>query len=288
MDTFDIKQLTIEYLLQTSIGDELEKLQNAYENIQTVIQGYNKSDDSENLKKIKFGTITTFAIINKVISGKKPSEFTDADWKEVANFVDEYAFQLDGRCYSTLIFKKYAEYIDWSLTNPIIENADKKHIDSIRALADELRAKIEALNNEEISEVSYVDDCLWISLEAMIKLLSTYAGSILPYPEFDDLLHAITGFAFEYGRMMLWRQEQALLEEYINNQYLLDEELQLRFEDFKSELDEEAAQFNALIEDAFTADFRQRLRGSVELALAAGVNPDEVLDSVEKIDEYFM
>ena len=43
-----------------------------------------------------------------------------------------------------------------------------------------------------------------------------------------------------------------------------------------------------LIEHAFDADFKERLSNSVSLAMAAGVPKSEILDSTEKIDDYFL
>ena len=287
MDTFDIKQLTIEYLFRSPLGDDLGRLEELYEKVQENITALANSDDSESLKKTKIGTVLTFSVVRKIMEGKNPKEFTQDDWKDIANAVSEKAILMDSKDYSKFIFKKYSQYIDTSAS--LLEGVvNPNHLEAISNLAAELRAKEEALNNDEITEVTYIEDCLWISLEAMIKLLSAYYGRLLKYPEFDDLLHAVTGFAFEYGRLILWRKEQALLDQYINNQYILDEELQADFDAFRAELDKEYEKFNSLLDHAFASNIRSRLKGSVELALTAGVSPDEVLDSVEKIDEFFM
>ena len=265
MYTFDIKQLTIEYLFRSPLGDDLGRLEELYEKVQENITALANSDDSESLKKTKIGTVLTFSVVRKIMEGKNPKEFTQDDWKDIANAVSEKAILMDSKDYSKFIFKKYSQYIDTSAS--LLEGVvNPNHLEAISNLAAELRAKEEALN----------------------KLLSAYYGRLLKYPEFDDLLHAVTGFAFEYGRLILWRKEQALLDKYINNQYILDEELQADFDAFRAELDKEYEKFNSLLDHAFASDIRSRLKGSVELALTAGVSPDEVLDSMEKIDEFFM
>ena len=78
-------------------------------------------------------------------------------------------------------------------------------------------------------------------------------------PEYYELLHATTMFAFEYSRLKLSSKEQELLEEYIEKQYIPDEELQAKLDEFNA-----------------------------ELARAAGVEEDEILNSVEDIDEFFI
>ena len=43
-----------------------------------------------------------------------------------------------------------------------------------------------------------------------------------------------------------------------------------------------------MVDRAFDPDFREALMGSVELAKAAGVDEEEILESTEDIDEFFL
>ena len=106
--------------------------------------------------------------------------------------------------------------------------------------------------------------------------------------EYIDLAQAVSMCAFEYGRLMLYKREQAILAEYIEKQYQLDEELTEKFGAFKAELKTDSDRFNELVDQAFEPGFRESLKSSVELAKAAGVKQEEILDSVEKIDSFFM
>ena len=289
MDKFDIKTITLDYLLTTPLGEDLVKLKSLYDKVQKNIYAMAENDDPDKLKQLKIGTILTFAVIGKVIDGKEPKNFSKEDWKDIAEAVSEYAIKMDGRDYSAFVFSLYSRYIDGSANYLEGLNADEKHLEEIRALALDLQDKTEKLQNDEISETAYIEDCMWISLEAMIKLLSAWLGTIMKgLPEYYELLHAATMFAFEYGRLKLWSKEQALLEEYIEKQYILDEELQAKLDAFNAELAEEADIFNSLVNRAFDPDFKEALMGSVELARAAGVEEDEILSSVEEIDDFFL
>ena len=77
------------------------------------------------------------------------------------------------------------------------------------------------------------------------------------------------------------------MEAYLEHQHRLDKELQDRFDSYQAKLKEKTQQFDKLLENAFDPDFRTMLRSSVELAREAGVEEDKILDSVEKIDDYF-
>ena len=289
MDTFDIKKMTLDYMLTTPLGEDLLKLKSLYEKVQKNIYAMAENDDPGKLKQLKMGTIMTFAVIGKVIEGKEPKDFSKEDWRDIAEAVSEYAIIMDGRDYSAFVFSLYSRYIDGSANYLEALNADEKHLEEIRALALDLQNKTEALQNDEISETAYIEDCMWISLEAMIKLLSAWLGTIMKgLPEYYELSHAAAMFAFEYSRLRLWSKEQELLEEYIEKQYILDEELQAKLDAFNAELAEEADLFNNLIDKAFDPDFKEALMGSVELAIATGVDEDEILDSMESIDEFFM
>ena len=106
--------------------------------------------------------------------------------------------------------------------------------------------------------------------------------------EYIDLAQAVSMCAFEYGRLMLYQREQAVLAEYIEKQYQLDEDLAKKFETFKAELKTDSDRFKELVDKAFEPGFRESLKSSVELAKAAGFKQEEILDSVEKIDSFFM
>lgn len=110
MDKFDIKTITLGYLLTTPLGENLVKLKSLYEKVQENIYAMAESDDPDKLKQLKMGTIMTFAVIGKVIEGKDPKKFSKEDWKDIAEAVSEYAIKMDGRDYSAFVFALYSRY----------------------------------------------------------------------------------------------------------------------------------------------------------------------------------
>ena len=159
-------------------------------------------------------------------------------------------------------------------------------MDEVRALADEIRKNTEGLHSGELSETDYVEKCLWTSLEAMIKCLSMSLTSLIG-PEFAQLAQATSQLAFEYGRYVLYAREQAILQAYIENQYVLDEQLQKEYEAYLEEVEKHAERFGSLVENAFSLDLHEALIESAEMARAAGVKEEELLTSIEDIDDYF-
>ena len=286
MNELDIKQLTLSFLKETPVGENLERIVPILERVQTAVYALDNNSDSEELRKLKIGTVLLLSVMKKAKAGKAPQKFTKDDWADIANDVSAFAIELDSRDYTAGVFRLYSAWIGQT-SKQLIGRVPLRRTNAIQGLAEELNHKIEQLASEEITEVAFVDDCLWISLDAAVKILSAYL-SVPMIPEVGELIHSAANAAFEYGRLMLLKKEQRLLTEFIENQYALDAELEEKFEVFKAELQADADQFNHLIENAFSPDFRDELISSVELARAAGVDEEEILDTQEKIDSFFL
>ena len=132
----------------------------------------------------------------------------------------------------------------------------------------------------------YIEECLWISLEAMIKLLAATAYPFMN-KDYAELGQAMAAYAFEYGRFVLYRREQELVNEFIQAQHNMDKELEEKYTKFISALEEQSKQFYVLIDNAFVPNFRETFLYSIKLAQAVGVKDAEVLRTVEDIDSFF-
>ncbi len=286
MEQQELLNLTIDMLFEKEHQDAIRKGISIFKKVQEKLYELAEKDDEKTLTGIKAGTIILLTVLKKMAQGTTPDKFKEEDYADIAKAVSEYVVLMDDQEYSAFVFDLYARYIDASV-KVLSLRVDKKRAEAILTLSKELRKKSAMLRDGKISETVYIEDCLWISLEAMIKLLSAYAGSLVGQ-EYIDLAQAVSMCAFEYGRLMLYQREQAVLAEYIEKQYQLDEELTKKFEAFKAELKTDSDRFNELVDQAFEPGFRESLKSSVELAKAAGVKQEEILDSVEKIDSFFM
>ena len=169
----------------------------------------------------------------------------------------------------------------------IEETISKETAASINGLADELNSKADALSSGYISEVTYIEDCLWISLEAMIKLL---ACTVALYGDqrITDFAQAFASLAFEYGRLMLYSRELEIVNQFVESQYQLDAELEQKYVAYLEDLKKESQQFYTLIDNAFAPNFRDAFLHSVHLAKATGVKEEDILSSTEDIDAFFI
>ncbi len=282
-----VKDLTLEYLKNTPVSEELDKAMALFTKLQGRLYDMASTTDSAVLVKMKAGTILTLAVLRKLAEGKDPRKLTPEDWQDIAKQAADYTAYVDGENYALFVFGLYADYIQWSAAIQT-ETVPKDKIAAIERLSEELRSKGELLKSEEITETAYIEDCLWISLEAMIKLLSAMIYYLRLPSDKAELVQAAASFAFEYGRMRLYQDEQLLLTEYLDHQRQLDAELETRFEDYRARIKANSVQFNELISSAFAPGFRDTLKDSVALARAAGVKEEEILDTVEKVDSFFL
>ena len=277
---------SIDELLNSSALQKLAGVMEAITFAQKNINAIAESNDDIKRKLIKAATVFQIFLVQTLAEGKKPKDLTSEDWKIIAEKVSQYAIMSDGQQYSVFVFTQYAEYIDAS-AEWLKGKATDEAVASIKELSVSIQYNTEQLLCGELSEVNYIEGCMWISLEAMIKL---FACSLTPMigKEFAYLTQAVAQLAFEYGRLVLLAREQKLLESYIENQHVLDEKLQTEYEEYLAELNEYSERFKGLIDAAFTPGIKDSLMQSADLARAAGVKEEELLTSIEDVDDFFL
>ena len=281
-----LKDLALEQLMKTPLGDQLQHAMHIFDKVQTHYFALAEKQDEMGMTGIKAVTVLTFAILRKIADGKLPSQLDGQDWKEIAAAVSQYAVLANDQQYSVFIFSLYERCIRHSVQQ-IEEIISEETADVINGLADKLHGKADALSAGYISEVTYIEDCLWISLEAMIKLLACTAY-LRGDQQIADFAQALASYAFEYGRMMLYSRELEIVNQFIESQYQLDAELEQKYAAYLEDLQNESQQFFALIDNAFAPNFRDAFLHSILLAKTAGVKEEEILASTEDIDSFFL
>lgn len=290
MEKTDIKEITMIFLKDTPIEEELNKAYSVFEKAQVAALTLNNIGEPEDLTLTRIGTVLSLNLFGIFLGGKKPAELTKEDWENITKEVLDKAVLTEDQDYSIYVFDLYADYIDVSVKALQSKTENEKllqNIDKISSLSEELRQNKELLIDGHITETDYIEKCLWVSLDAMIKCMAAYI-SCYTGDDIGYLIQAASSYTFEYGRLKLYQREQALINEYIQNQYILDDQLQVKLNAYKKELEEEAEQFNLLLEKAFDGDFRKTLMGSVELARATGVKEEEILHTTDEIDAFFL
>ena len=297
MQNDSLPDILLREFLSSPSGEKIQQIMETIATVQRRLVEVVENEDQRQLDLLKIGTVFQIFLFDVLATGKKPQELTNEDWKGIAEKVYQYGVLADGQTYSEFVFSIYANYIELSVEvfglriDEDQRKIEENRLQAIKAIAKEIRLNTSRLDSGDITEVDYVENCLWLSLEAMVKLLSSWlAGIIIPKDcaEFLRLAESVSDLAFEYGRYMLYAKEQAILNAYIQNQYVLDEQLQCQYEAYIAELNENAVRFQGLIDDAFSPNIRDSLMSSAALARAAGVKEDEILTSIEDVDAFFL
>lgn len=281
-----LQDIAIDTLISSPAAEDLRHVMETIATAQEHILALAGSNDSTQFKLVKIATVFQIFLIDTLASGKKMEELTEEDWKTITSKVSQYAVMGSDEQYSEFVFTMYADYIDVS-ADSLQEIVSEQSVTAIKELAGSIRYNSDQFRSGELKEADYIEGCLWISLEAMIKLLSCYLTAGFA-KEFSYFAQAASQLSFEYGRIVLFSKEQALLQAYIENQYRLDEELEEQWKQYIYELKMYSENFHGLIDAAFTANIHDALVNSAALARAAGVKEEEILLSMEDIDDFFL
>lgn len=279
------KDQIIKKLESGNLLESAQKLMGAYQFALKNLEALKEKDGEEKLTSIKCMTIATLAVIEQIVAGKNPKDFSEEDWRVIALKVSDGAITIDDGDYSLFVFNTYASNIENAIkaSEGILS---EKAEESLESIVEDMRNAADDFEHGLISEVDYIEKCLWLSLEGLLKLLSLTLTAGWA-SEYSELAQAVTQFGFEFGRYKLYEQEQRLLGEYLSNQKVLDEELENKFKNYVDKLENYSKYFCDLVKSAFDCDVKAALSGSVELARELGVNETEILKTVEDIDDYF-
>lgn len=282
-----INDISINMLLKSQVGEKLDSAIAGIEKIQRYLAAADAKSDEKELNATKAATIAVFAVIKKMQTGKVLSQFYDSDWKDIITDISEYVLLMPDGEYSVFIFRMYERFIR-SSAESIRGFASQEAHDTLVGLADELKINGDLYHNDSIDEVKYTEECLWIALEALFKLLAALCLSKIKDDALREFGSALTDFAFEYGRLMLYRREQEIITAYINAQYELDSKLEQKYASYIEDLKKQTEHFRDLIDNAFAENYRDSFLKSVILAQMTGVENSWILKNSEDIDEFFL
>ena len=280
-----LNNIAIDYFLKTKLGQKLniavQTIQDRLNTIQTYANAIAEKDEDISTTSLKVLTVMTFAILRRIGQGQDLKSFSKEDWTDILSQTGQISVLLDEQKYTVFVFMLYEKYIRYSANCLSEVYPEKAH--RVNLVADELKQEHKKFNDGLISEPIYVEDCLWISLDAMIKLLASCS-----YLSHDGKDGELSMALFEFARLKYYQDEYKIIQEYIDSQYQMDEQLQLRYESFLKKLQLESEQYQRLIDNAFSLNFREAFLGSIALAKASGVEQKEILTSISDVDDYFL
>lgn len=226
---------------------------------------------------IESGAAFILAVCSKRREGKSLREFTSEDWNEVAGATGFGAIKGGVRGASI-----------YALTNFTATPAAVAS--SIVTAGLGIAAQANKLRSGEIDEQEFIENAEFVSLEAAVSALSSFAGqALIPVPVLGAVIgNTIGTLVFSSATEALSVREAQMLVRHLAEQHELDEHLAAEHRELLDLLDSSMARYLDALYLAFLPDPENALTGSVELALQLGVEPDSVLDTDEKALSYFL
>ena len=142
----------------------------------------------------------------------------------------------------------------------------------------------------EIDETDFIYNAEIVCLDAAVSAASSLVGqAIIPVPIVGAIIgNAMGTMVYKIAKDHLSEKEQALLQSYYSEIEQLNADLDKQYGDLLSALTDDMALYLSILEQAFSTDPQIAIIGSVELAKQKGVPCEEILDTKEKIDSYFL
>lgn len=226
---------------------------------------------------IEGGTAFVLAVAAKRREGKRLKEFSEQDWLDIAGETG-FSFVKGG----VRGFSIYA-LTNFTATSAAVASSIVTAAFGIAEQANKLRCG-------DIDQLEFIENSELVALEAAVSALSSFVGqALIPVPVLGAVIGNTVGtIMYKAAGSSLSKREAELIERYLSEQRMLDDQLASEYQALIAKLDQGMSDYLELLEQAFSPDVLIALTGSVELARVMGVPTDEILDSEEKVQAYFL
>lgn len=207
---------------------------------------------------------------------KKFKDFTSDDWKEIAGDSAKGTAKGGVRGASIYVLTNYTATpaaVASAIVTASFGVAEQAHL----------------YRQGKLDEISFIENSEMVCLDASVSALSSFAGQVLiPIPVLGAVIgNAVGTLLYQISKDSLSAKEQEIIEEYLKDINNLNTELEAKYKEYIDGLAASMRIFMDILDRAFAPDIRIAFAGSIEMARQMGVPADEILDSKEKITQYF-
>lgn len=225
---------------------------------------------------IEGGMAFCLSVAEKRKSGKRLSEFSEEDWKDIGLDTGKGALQggiRGGAVYATTNF---------TATPAAVASA---YVTAAFGIANQVKA----LQNGNISQEDFVINCETVCLDVTVSAIASLAGQVLiPIPVLGAVIGNVAGeFVYELCKKYGSVKEQKLITGYRSEMEELNKQLTMQYINFVIEIKTAFRRFNSLEKLAFDADINKAFTNSVMLAEEIGVAESHILHDISDIDAFF-
>lgn len=223
------------------------------------------------------GTSFCITISKKLKSGKKISEFTADDWKDVG--IDTAKGTATGGIRGAAIY---------GMTNLTATPAAIASACVTAAIG--MAAQSKKLRSGEITEDDFINNSEVLCLDVSISAVASLVGQVaIPIPVLGAVIGNMAGmFMYGIAKDHLSEKEQTLTERFLTEMKTLNQSLEIRYQQFVEFLRKEFAKYKSVLELAFDPIANIAFVNSISLADFVGVPPEKTLRKKSDIDQYFL
>lgn len=273
--------------IDSTLDNEKKELKDTSKNITKDsaerIKEAHKASFGEGIKVAFFsatseGAVTfVIALVNKVREKKGIKNITKEEWGEIGS--NTGISSLKGGARGITVY---------ALTN--IVNSPAAVANAVYTASLGAAEQIHLYREGKISEQDFLINSEMLYLDASVSALSSIVGQVVvPVPVLGAIVGNTVGIlVYKMTKGYVHCKEEKLIKQYLKELKQVGELLAADYKECVELLNKEMEEFLSLLELAFSPDINICFKGSIDLAITMGIPIEEILDSKEKIDDYFM
>lgn len=234
---------------------------------------------------MKAATMFLVGLWSRLRQGDQEIKLTRDDVKDLLGDAYEQVAGMDPGDYTRYVFDLYKRSIAFAI-EPMRPNASPDVIRRLEEIVSLMDGYSEELESGTMPETKYIEENLWLSLEAVFLVLTDRMSHSYVPEERRELAEAVGALVFQKFRLDQYEKELAAIDACLEYQADLDKKLTEQVNAYIDALNDELDEFDALVEKAFdSSDYRTAFRGSAALAKSLGA--EDILRSKQDVDDYF-
>ena len=269
-------------VINDTINNEKNKIKKEDSNIRNDILDHSKPTIKEGLKiagvssMIEGGSTFVLLIIKKKKEKKLLKNFTSTDWEEIVKESGISTIKGGVRGISLYVLTNYAK------TPSAIVNA-------LTTSAFGVADQVYLYKNGKISKDEFLINSELLYIDASVSAMSSIIGqTIIPIPIIGTIIGNVVGMKlYEIAKEYFNEEEQKIIKKYYDEIQLLEKDLKNEYNIFIEKIKQEVDLYMQIVEKLYSPDIHAVFEGTIEMAKFYGVPENEILDSQEKIDNYF-
>lgn len=225
---------------------------------------------------IEGGVSFCLGVAQKLKSGKKISEFTAEDWKDIG--IDTAVGGGKGAIRGASIYA----LTNFTATPAAVASA-------LVTAAFGVTAQARLLQQGKISKEDFIINSEVVCLDVSVSAIASLMGQVMiPVPVLGAIIGNAAGmFMYSIAKNNLSKREQALIANFNSSIYELNEQLDEKYRELIDLFNREFAKFKSVLDLALDLDVNIAFAGSIAMAQYVGCDKDKILWNKQDVDAYF-